>query len=203
MAVKQLTKDPPDNWTNLVVNSIKVANPNPVAYRLNVNPVSNPDPFTQGLIVPSASTHPAPFNIPLTGVSQAIGIGDCFINDPNNDFTFVETAPDNEYITCNRTGYYIISCYLGVLSTLITPGNFQAAMVLLNGQVVFMAPPAVAAINGFADITPLGFPFDLASFASGSANVRLTAGDKISLVFYLQFDSCVISLTSNLSISRL
>lgn len=173
-------------------------------YRLNVNPVSNPDPFTGGLIVASASTHPTPaiFNVPLTGLPQGLGIANPVIADVNNLFTFTEPV-NNDRITCNVTGDYYIAFNIISLSNLATPNNFAAAQVLPTGGAVFMGPPALDNSQAFfSDAgSPIAGVYNILAMATNAAVVHLTAGDVISLVYYLQSDSAVISLTSNLSIS--
>lgn len=174
-------------------------------YRLNVNPVSNPDPLTGGLIVASGSTHPAPgtiFNVPLTGLPQGLGIANPTISDVNNLFTFTEPV-NNDRITCNVTGDYYISFNLISLSNLATPNNFAVGQLLPTGGAVFTGPPALD--SGQAFFSDAGSPiapfYNIVAMASNAAVVHLTAGDILSLVYYLQSDSAVISLTSNLSIS--
>ena len=171
----------------------------PCIYRLNINPTSNPDPFIGGLIVNSASTHPADFEIPLTLNQQSLDIAEPFALDGNNYLTFDGVSD----ITVNKTGIYEIGISFYLFSTLITPNNFYVFQVLRNGTSIFTGPPAIGVGGNFFDINPLGFPFDLAGFESGSSVAKLYAGDIISVKFYLEFDSCVISLTSNLSITLL
>ena len=171
-------------------------------YRLNVNSVSNPDPITGGLLVNSAATHPGIFNVPLTALNQGLGIANPTVSDVDNLFTFTEPL-NNDRITCNVTGDYVISSSIGCLSNVLTPNNLMTFQVLQNGQAVFTSPPAVDGGQNFftTAATPVGPFYNIGAFSSGSAVVHLTAGDVLSLVFYLQADTCVIVLTSNLSIS--
>ena len=169
-------------------------------YRISIDPTSNPDPFTNGLIVTSASTQPLPaiFNVPLTIGPITLGIASPFSRDPENCITVGTNT-----ITINRTGIYQISMMMLTLSNLATPNNLNSCQVLRNGQSIFTAPTAVGSATPFFTIagTPVAGIYNLASPNDASALCSLTAGDVLVLVYWLLFDSAVIELTSNISIN--
>lgn len=192
-------------FTNIQVSSI---NYQPlVAIRYGVDPTSNPDPYTGGLIVNSADTQPYPtiYNVPLTAVSSdGLGLGTNFVYDPSRAFTL-----NGATITCNRNGFYNISIQLSCLSNLTgapgDPANFAVGQVVKNGQAVFGGPPGVSAGSAFISIdgSPVAPIYNIAALTSGGAGVALKAGDIISLAFYLAKDTAVIALTSGVSIFSL
>ena len=177
----------------------------PMYYRFEIDPTSNPDPYTGGLIVNSSDTHtPSIFKIPFTVTPDPpLDLGSGFAHDPENNFTF-NPLVDNTIITCNKTGYYKVSLCMQVLSNLLTPFNISIAQVLLNGQEIFGAPPGLSAGGPFINVfsTPIGGIYNLASLDAGAANVLIKQGDVICVPFFLEYDTAVISLTSNLSLSN-
>lgn len=187
------------------INKIPV-NPS-VEYRIGIDPTSNQDPFTGGLIVPSNVTQPYPliFKVPLSiQDTPGLGFGNNFVYDPTNALTFAPGG-DNTLIQVNRTGKYNISLQFDVLSNLTTPNNIGIFQLVPNGQAVFAGPPAISGGGSFSDIsgTPIGGIFNITMICSGTANVSLTSGDLLCIVYYLQYDTSVIALTSNVSITLL
>jgi len=180
--------------------NVNTLNDGKARYRLNLDPTSNPDPFIGGLIITAAETAAFDFIVPLTLANQSLGIGNPFSYDPNNHLSFASNI-----ITCNRTGYYNISLQMAALSNLITPNNGIIFQVLLNGINIFSGPPAITAGSPFFSSMSLPFfaIFNIAAFCSSVSNVQLTQGDQITLKFFLGYDSCVIPLTTNLSITEL
>lgn len=177
-------------------------------YRLNLDPTSNPDPITGGLVITAAETQPLPaiFNMPLTSLPQNIDLANGFAFDPDNCITFNNAQGSNDTITVNQAGYYNISIACGFLSNVGSPAvdNFVSCQVLRNGVSAFAGPPITFAGTNFVDISasPIGPVYNLGAFINGSSNVHfLNSGDVISVVVYLQYDTAVITLTTNLSIS--
>lgn len=182
---------------NLVPGSIVNTN---AIYRLNVDPTSNPDPFTGGLIVTAASTSAFNFILPLTSNQIGLGLANTVAYDPHNHLSFNGTN-----ITCNKTGNYNISLQLDVLSNLATPNNICIAQITYPAENIFAGPPGVSAASNFISIstTPISAIYNIASLTSGSAVIHLNQGDQFDLKFYLAYDTCTIALTSNISIIEL
>jgi hypothetical protein len=171
-----------------------------VHYRIGINPASNPDPITGGLVVIAAQTQPLPaiFNVPITTAGDpGLGLANNFAYDPTRALVVGPTT-----ITCRRAGRYTFSLQFTCLANIATPGNYGIFQIVRNGEAVFSGPPALSASGPFADLSgsPIDPYFNLGLFASGTAGVQLAAGDVITCVFYLAADSAVISLTSNISI---
>lgn len=175
-------------------------NSNKAIYRLNIDSTSNPDPNIGGLIVTSASTTGYDFVVPLTNNQQQIGLANTINYDPQNHLTF-----SNNSITCNKTGNYNISIQLNVLSNLVTANNIIVSQIVNVNENLFGGPPGVSASGGFIPftVTPISPLFNIGSLLSGSANIHLNQGDNFNLKFFLAYDSCVIALTSNVSIIEL
>ena len=170
-------------------------------YRISIDPTSNPEPFVQGLVVDSTSTHPGTFNIPLTISPLGLGLAETYLYDPTG---FLSVGADT--ITVLKSCVVYASVSLGILSNEVTPNNFFNAQLLHNGQAVFTAPPGMQAGGAFGvnlTPTPVGGLYNRGGFDCGSGILTLTQGDVLALVFYLQYDSCVITLTSAISITML
>lgn len=182
---------------NLVPGSIVS---NKAIYRLNVDPTSNPDPFTGGLIVTAASTSGFNFAVPLTDNQNFLGLGSTIKYDPDNHLSFSGTI-----ITCNKAGNYDISLQLNILSNLVTPNNITIAQVLHPADSIFTSPPGPTTGASFIPITstPIGGFYNLGAIVASCGVVHLEIGDQIDIKFFLAYDSCVISLTSCLCIVEL
>jgi len=179
-----------------------VAAANPCNYRINVDPTSNPDPFSGGLIVTAASTQPLPviFNVPLSLNQPGLGPAAPYRTDPDSDIT---VGPNT--ITINKTGGYQIAMQMDLLSHTVNPANIAIFQILLNGQSVFATPPICSAAGNFIDLSlsPIGGLYAKGCITTGDCNAFLTAGDVIACVFWLAADSAAITLTSNISIIKL
>lgn len=182
---------------NLVPGAIVNTN---AIYRLNIDPTSNQDPFTGGLIVSAAETAAFDFVLPLSGNQTSLVLGNPFIYDPHNHLSFNGTT-----ITCNKAGYYNVSLQLDILSNIITPNNICVSQVVIPAENIFTGPPGVSAASNFVSLssTPVGAIYNIAALMSGAANIYLNIGDQFDLKFYLAYDTCVISLTSCLCINEL
>lgn len=169
-------------------------------YRLNVDPTSNPDPSTGGLIVTAASTAGFNFPIPLSGNQSGLSIGSPFIDDPDNHLSFSGST-----ITCNKAGKYRMSIQLGILSNLVTPDNILISQIVPIAQNIFAGPPGLSVGASFISMisTPIVEIFNLGAIIASEAIIELNQGDQIDVKFYLAYDSCVISLTSCLCINEL
>lgn len=75
--------------------------------RASVNPVSNPDPFTNGLIIPAGTGET---KLPITFGPIELGPGSPYNYNPNNSWTL-----NNDSITV-KPGKYFISFSLNILS---------------------------------------------------------------------------------------
>lgn len=182
---------------NLIPGSIESSN---AVYRLNIDPTSNPDPNINGLIVTAATTATYNYALPLSSNQNFLGIANSISHDPNNHLSF-----DGTTITCNKSGNYSFSIQLAVLGNLITPGNICIAQVIPVAQTIFGGPPGVSVGGSFLSMisTPVSEIFNIASLIASSSIVHLEIGDQVQLKFYLAYDTCVISLTSCLTIIEL
>lgn len=183
----------PDRWTP--ENSTAGAE---CSYRLNIDPTGSVDPFTGGRVI----TVPGQVDLPLTTADQGLGNANGFRSDPSNILTFVDGGTT---ILVNTAGNFLISFQIPALSNLLTPGNFIQVEVLLNGQMVFADPPMVAGGENFMSNTtsPISGVFNIIADTASECIVQLNAGDVLVLRFYLQFDTCVIPPTSNMSITHI
>jgi len=182
---------------NLVPGEIISSN---AIYRFNVDPTSNPDPFSGGLIVTAAETSAFDFVLPLTSSQTSLALANCIVYDPHNHLSFNGTT-----VTCNKTGNYSISLQLDILSNLLTPNNICIAQVLYPSETIFGAPPGVSAGSNFIPVTstPIGGIYNIAALTTGSSIIHLNQGDQFNLKFYLAYDTCVVALTSCLCINEL
>ena len=164
--------------------------------RANVNPVSNPDPFTNGLIIPMGTGQ---FDLPLTVAPIGLGIADPYIYDPEGDFT---VGVDS--ITINTTGYYSISADIVILGSVdkINPCMFQ---ILLQGQSIFTAPPACFDVSQASSDIVTMIPYNKGWSLSGTANATLQAGQILTCRMLLNnpTDDNVIEIVSAVSIARI
>lgn len=165
--------------------------------RINVDPTSNQDPITNGLLLPVGT---AEFSMPLTVATQSLGIADPYIDDPNADYTVGANT-----LEINNTGNYNISLMIALVGSAVKTAP-AIAQVLRQGETIFTAPPictgAVQTQSG--DVGPFG-PYTKGWFLSGSANAHLVAGDILilSILPNNPTDDNVITLTSNISICRI
>ena len=142
--------------------------------------------------------------ISLTTASvEGLGFGNNFVYDPTNAFTI-----GADTITCNRAGRYRIELQFDCLSARnldepeLPGGRYAIFQIVAAGQPVFTGPPAISAGGRFTGIggSPIAPLYNEAVICSGSAGVQLEAGDVVACVFYLAAGTCVIALTSNISI---
>lgn len=164
--------------------------------RINVDPTSNQDPTTNGLLLPAGT---AEFTMPITVVDRSLGIGNPYVDDPNGDYTIgSDTLEINNALDCR------VSIMIAAVGS-VTKTAPIVAQVLLQGETIFMSPPLCsAATMAGADIGPFG-PYTKGWFLSGTANAKLSAGD-ILIVRVLPnnpTDDNVITLISNISICRI
>lgn len=176
---------------------------NKCMYRIGVDPSSNPDSNTGGLLVKYNETQPSPtlFNMPITAVPNgSLSIADNFSDDIEGKLTINPTS-----ITCNSTGKYLVTVSISALFFNFNPGNLLVCQILKTGNEVFSSPPAVNASSSIIDTsqTPIGGLYPGSSFCSGSSIVSLLEGQEISLVLWLLYDQMSISLTSGFTIEKL
>lgn len=164
--------------------------------RANVDPSSNQDPVTNGLIIPSGSGE---FSMPISVGDQSLGIANPYTNDPDGDYTF-----GIDSFTVNRHGKFEISFSFGMVGS-VAKTSPLIAQILEQGQSIFTAPPICSgAIQSTSDIGPFG-PYTKAWFVVGTANAIIPAGTvlKLSILPNNPTDDNVLQLTGNISISRL
>lgn len=159
--------------------------------RLDVDPTSNPDPITNGLIVPIGSNS---FIVPITSVFEA-GLCKAYLDDPNNDYTIF-----SDYVRINNNGKYRISFNLYVLGNL---SSSKFAEILVKGDAIFSSPPATASNSIQTDVS-FG-PFSKVWCLSGTANIIIdNAPIDINLIAdFNNLDENVISPCTNISINKL
>lgn len=177
----------------------QIVNSNAI-YRLNIDPTSNPDPLSGGLIVTSTETNTFNFALPLTDNQTGLGLASTIKYDPHNHLTFNGTQ-----ITCNKEGNYSISIQLDILSNIMTANNYCIAQATKPGDSIFSNPPAVSAASNFISITgtPIGGVYNIASILAANSITHLNVNDQLDLKFYLAYDTCVVALTSCLCINEL
>jgi hypothetical protein len=166
-----------------------------VDYRLNVDPTSNVGPLG-GLLVAAASTNPGPFNVPLTD-SQAVGIASAFNDDTSSVCTFL-----GDRIRFNNSGIFNFSFQFPLLSIAIITD--VAMQLLRTGDSIFAGPPicdAFCRVDVDVSGSPVGGIYDYTCTLAASAIAEITAGDEISLVFYMDSGTVELPLTSCVSIS--
>lgn len=165
-------------------------------FRAVIDPTSNPDPITNGLLIPIGGGV-AQIELPFT-VIQDPGLGACtpYITDPDN---LVQVQPTKIVLPA---GEYQISVNLSILGT--DPTQVKILEVLLDGQQIFMAPPIVFGGSNAA-ITINMPPYTAAWELSGSANCKLLNQETIILAIILNniADINVITLNSNLSLIKI
>lgn len=182
---------------NLIPGAIVNTN---AIYRLGIDPISNPDPIFNGLIVTAAETAAFDFALPLSANQTGLELGNTIAYDPHNHLSI-----NGSTITCNKEGNYRISAYLGVLSNVATPDNIIISQLLMVGQNILAAPPGFSLASNFTSLasTPVSGIFNIGALIASDAIVHLNVGDQFDLKFYLAYDTCVISLTSSISINEL
>lgn len=164
--------------------------------RINVDPTSNQDPTTNGLLLPAGTTE---FTMPITVVDQGLGIGNPYVDDPNGDYTIgSDNLEINNALDCR------VSIMIAAVGSVAKTAPL-VVQVLLQGETIFTSPPLCsAATMAGLDVGPFG-PYTKAWFLSGTANAKIAAGD-ILIVRILPnnpTDDNVITLTSNISICRI
>lgn len=163
--------------------------------RAVVDNTSNPDPLTQGLLIPAAPA--SQIKLPLTIIENP-GLGICtpFISDPDND---INLQIDQIQL---QAGEYNISVNLAILGTDATP--FKIMQILLLGQQIFAAPPVVFAASQTPITLPPG-PYTSAWDLCGSANFKISGTEIIicALILNNTVDDNVITLNSNVSIIKI
>jgi hypothetical protein len=164
--------------------------------RAGVDPTSNPDPITGGLIVPAGSTQ---FNMPITVSPQSIGLADPFITDSAG---FYQVASDGINIMYNND--YQASFNIYIIGTGAIPNQLQVGQILEDGQSIFNAPPICSAndYDGSVVTVPLG---GIIWLLTGTANFTVTTAP-VKIVMRLLINNTtdfVIALTSNISIEKI
>lgn len=164
--------------------------------RAGVDPTSNPDPITMGLLLPSGS---AEQNLPLTITPYGINIADPYIQDSNGDYTV-----NSNSITVNNEGDYNISFEILVLGTAdqVDP---MVCQVLLQGQTIYNAPPSIADFALAAAPIPALSSWTKGWQLTASANSHITAGEELVLRFLPNNPSgdICIQIISNISMHRI
>lgn len=165
-------------------------------FRAIIDPTSNPDPITNGLLIPIGGGV-AQIELPFS-VIQNPGLGACtpFITDPDNSIQFQPTK------IVLPAGEYHISIDISVLGTDAT--QVKITEVLLDGQQIFMAPPIVFGGSNAAIGIGLG-PYTAAWQLSGSTICKLINQETIILAIILNnvADVNVITINSNLSLIKI
>jgi len=164
--------------------------------RISVDPTSNQDPTTNGLLLPAGTTE---FTMPITIVDQGLGIANPYVDDPNGDYTI---GSDN--LEINNA----LDCRVSIMIEAVGKVAKTAplvAQVLLQGETIFTSPPLCsAATMAGLDVGPFG-PYAKAWFLSGTANAKLSVGDTliVRILPNNPTDDNAITLTSNISICRI
>lgn len=163
--------------------------------RAGVDPSSNPDPITNGLIVPAGTTE---FNMPLTVLPQGIGLADPFITDSAG---FFQIDPDGMNIMYENDFQASFNVY--IIGVGASQNQLQVGQILQDGQVIFNAPPVCSASDyaGAVVTAPLGGVIWL---LTGTANFHATVPTKLVLRLLINNTTdVVIALTSNFSIEKI
>ena len=164
--------------------------------RINIDPSSNPDPLTNGLLIPAGTGE---FSMPLTVADQSLGIANPYIDDPNGDYTI-----NSDSVLFNNDGNFFFALSVGAIGSVSKTSPF-VAQVLLQGQTIFTAPPiCAAALQAEANIGPFG-PYDKVWFLCDTGAAQISAGDElvVRILPNNPTDDNVIQLTGNLSICRI
>lgn len=185
-----------DNSSYLTINSSSIL-PTAInsSLRAGVDSSSNPDPLTNGLLIPTGSSE---FQMPLTIIyDSGLGIASPYINDTQSDYTV-----NSNYITINNDGNFDASFEIVFIGT-VNPTIPIITEILRNGEAIFTSPPICVdcKMNG-CDIT-VG-PFSKAWTMSAASNCILLAGDEIALVIQPNNSAAdiILELSSNLSLHR-
>lgn len=164
--------------------------------RAGVDSSSNPDPLTNGLLIPTGSSE---FQMPLT-VTYDSGLG---IASPYIDDVPVDYIVNSNYITINNAGNFEASFEIVFIGT-VNPTIPIITEILRNGEAIFTSPPICVdcKMNG-CDIS-VG-PFSKAWTMSASSNCILSVGDELALVIQPNNSAAdiVLELSSNFSLHRI
>lgn len=177
----------------------------PSSARIGVDPTSNQDPLTNGLIVNCLATQSGNYQLPLRASAVDLGFADNYMQSPSNDFSVGTNS-----ITFNNAGSYSISVNMPVISSGVKTIMMQ---VLKAGESLFTAPPATAAICTLTPLDTSVFPnlpgefiFNAIGTLTGSGNIKINGGEEIALVFESSGvigDTVVVELTSAISITKI
>ena len=179
------------------------------SFRLEIDPSSNPDPGTGGLLIPANPTVNAQFSIPWVSSSVA---GLCSAYN-QNEINPISGLPDFDFSNCDAAGGGVIkfnndgkfrfsfNCY--VLGQDDNPTDTKIIQILKNGDLIFPAP-AASAFASQLGCTSSTVPFKIYPFC-GSGNVQINAGDEIIVACILNnfSDDNIMTLCNNFSCERL
>lgn len=184
--------DSPTDWT-VTQNSSDFIR---AQLRAGVDPTSNPDPITNGLLIPAGTTE---FNMPLTVLPQSIGLADPFISDKAGFFQI-----DSDGIVLKYNNDYQASFNIYIIGTGATQNQLQIGQILQDGQTIFTSPPICSASDygGSVVTAPLNGVIWL---LTGTANFTVTTAP-VKIVLRLQINNTTdvaVALTSNLSIEKI
>lgn len=180
------------------INTSGFTNAKASSARIEVDPTSNPDPLTGGLLIP-LNPLGNEFNIPLRTASPGSGLCEAYIDDTGGDYTVgVDT------LTINNTGKYRVSFNVFVMGSV---DQSKYVMLLYNGTPIFTGPPGIACENITGATAPGALsPYTKIWSFSASANIDVSS---VPVVLALRIlldnttDDNVLSQCTNLSINRL
>lgn len=204
------TFDFPDDPTTLIISistspvvAVQVGSPGngtPIlsntSFRACVDPTSNPDPTTNGLVVPTGAPE---FQLPLLITDPGLGIAKPYIDDSNADYSI-----EADYFVINNAGRFCVAFTLIILGY-IDQTLPIIAQILRRGQTINTAPPITGDFTmALNDVTAYP-PFARAWVLNGSANCDLDPGEELILAILPNNSSkdIVIQLPSNISVTRI
>ncbi len=168
--------------------------------RVGIDPTSNPDPLSGGLIVTAAQTAAFNYYLPLTFDSVLGGSpSDNYVDDPDLDFEIVGGS-----LQVNRPMTLEISMGLWCLSNAVS-APAVTAQLFPGAGVLFMNPPMIASADQAIPVAlfnPL-FPFAYLNALSSVAFCKIESAPVILNLGFFTSEDIVVSLTSNLSVKRI
>ncbi len=164
------------------------------SFRLNVDPISNVDPTTGGLLIPAGSSQ---FQMPLTSTSSGLGIASAYINDSLSDYTV-----NSNYVKVNHGGDFCASFESIILGTVL-PSDPIVVQILKNGQTIF-THPAVCADSKFDPSPVSGSAYNKAWMLSASSNCVFADNDEVAVCILPNNAGAdmALQLPSNFSLHR-
>ena len=170
------------------------------SFRLEIDPSTDVDPITGGLLIPANPTVGAQFNLPWITTSS-LGICSAYNNneiDPVSglpDFDFTNIAWPNGVIKFNNAGKFRLTFNCFVLGD-FDPAETKTIQIQKNGDAIYSAPAAGSFSNQTGVTLPGTLTWPLAWSFYGGGNVQIEAGDEIVL-------RCVLNNTTNANVFTL